>query len=176
MVTSYCSVECLPKELVSRIEDSRNEETRMEIEIESRRQFLTKKLKQMGLENWKNHRLCLAYVYGSNVWSVPSIVRRVAEMMYLFDYCDLRLERTKIDREAEAQLDYFFPTDVNEDAENNILERLGGFPGQWPWLVDIHLAEHKERFTQCLEAIRLIPGGSGYEITKSHFASLSELV
>jgi hypothetical protein len=173
METSYCSAECLPKDLVSRIEESRNEETRMEDETEPRRQFLIKKLKQMGLgpEN-EYRRLCRAYISGSNMWSVQDIVRRTAELKYLFDYCDLKLEKYKMAREVVSQVQNY----VETAAENSILERIGGFPCQWPWLVDRHLAEHKERFAQCLEAIRLIPGGSEYEIIKSHFASLSELV
>ena len=57
----------------------------------------------------------------------------MCEMKYLFDYCNMKKELKTVENEL---LEYGNIPDggVFQQAEANILDRIGTYPGNWPWM------------------------------------------
>ena len=51
--------------------------------------LLEKKLKEFGLELRVDSKLCMGFIDGSIDWNIDDIVQRMAQMKYLFEYCDI---------------------------------------------------------------------------------------
>jgi len=78
------------------------------------------------------------YIDGSlgDEWSISDIVRRMSEMKYLFEYCDIRSVMKTIEEEYIETLEagYFPDTPVFNMAEYVVMTKIGQYPDKWPWL------------------------------------------
>ena len=139
--TKYCE-KCVPESVVE--ENKRYEEelrlaeqeyTRILSTKKERRKKLLKELHRAGLELRSDSKLCKNHIE-YDIEDVHTVVRRMCEMKYLFEYCDMRKELSKVEDEHIKILDAGYIPDghVFDEAEYNVLKRVGGYPKIFPWL------------------------------------------
>ena len=107
---------------------TKRQETQRSI-VETRRSELTRALEEARLELRSDSKLCEGYISGSiKDWTIPQIVRRMAEMRFLFDYTSFSAiyQQTKIDESIHHSERF-------EYAEQQALERYGDYPEIFPW-------------------------------------------
>lgn len=101
------------------------------IERNNRKAVLTYALMQAGLTYRDDSRLCEKYVY-QNEGDVQAIVARMSQMKYLFEYQNIREKMNEIYRGGFKTTG---PYTLLQEAEKQILEKIGGYPEKFPWLV-----------------------------------------
>ena len=102
---------------------------------ETRRKELITELAKYKLKLRSDSKLCKNYIRSADN-SITYVVRRMCEMKYLFDYCDMRKELESVEKEHIQTLEWGYIPDagVFQEAEANIIERIGSYPGVWPWM------------------------------------------
>jgi len=106
-------------------------------------------LNAAGLKLRYDSILCKRFIEGTVTnHTIPEIVKRMAEMRYLFQHCNMKQrlndehERLRlIPKEYITNLEKWTKSDPNEmtnpvfqKLEKQILEEIGGYPTTWPWL------------------------------------------
>jgi len=141
--TIYYCPNCVPYEIKEEIdrerELEREEDRRWSIQIspasqQLRHEELVRALHEAGLELRSDSKLCEKYIrYGTE--DLNYVVRRMCQMKYLFDYCNMREMLNHVAREHEETLEagYFPDMGVFEEAEFNVLNSIRGYPIVWPW-------------------------------------------
>lgn len=103
--------------------------------MNKRKKEIVLALAKVGLKLRTDSKLCRAYIelgYGD----LQDIVSRMCEMKYLYEYSNMRDELNKVEL-AQINLyeaGYIPDCSVFEEAEDNILNSIGGYPDIWPWL------------------------------------------
>lgn len=104
----------------------------------ARRVNLLEALREYGLELRDDSKLCTGFIDGTleKGWTVASIVERMCQMKYLFDYCNMDhyIEKAYEDQCGERKAGYFPDTSVFDQAEHMALRKHGGYPAEWPWI------------------------------------------
>lgn len=109
---------------------------------EQRRSNLVTALTAVGLELRQDSKLCQGYIDGTiKDWDLPSIVRRMCQMKYLYDYChmDECYDEAETEQDEEYRAGYFPDQSTFDLAEMIALRkygRNGQYPTSWPWLSD----------------------------------------
>jgi hypothetical protein len=98
-------------------------------------------LENVGLELRNDSKLCDGYIDGvlgkNDGWTIPTIVNRMCQMKYLYEYCDMEGAYQKAKKEyiEELKAGYYPDVSVEEMAEEIALKKQGGrYPNDWPWL------------------------------------------
>ena len=98
---------------------------------------LNTEMKKFDLCIRTDSRLCCAYVYYGD-GKIKFIVKRMCQMKYLFDYCDIATQKNKF-YDAYNQEKW----NTNDDdltlidyTESKILKKIGGYPRIWPWIAE----------------------------------------
>lgn len=107
-----------------------------------RKQLLVNALQEQGLELRNDSVLCEQYIEGDSgilkEWSINSIVERMCEMKYLYDYCHMHsmLDEAYHEQKEEREQGYYPDMSVAELAEMKALEKYSNnkYPNPWPWL------------------------------------------
>lgn len=94
-----------------------------------RRKELINALKNAGLELRKDSKYCQKYIE-QDEGEIEEIVRRMAEMKYLYEFLDFQKKLDKVRAEYDEILEagYFPDFPVFGEAEREILEETGGYP------------------------------------------------
>lgn len=118
------------------------------VKRQKRHDKLVEALRASGLELRADSKLCTGYINGTiKDWTVKRIVERMCQMKYLYEYANMNQSYQDI-RDAEEE-DFEFVRDkyprgteyypgprVVVYAEELALQRSGGYPAVWPWLVN----------------------------------------
>jgi hypothetical protein len=129
--------EITEEKLQLRIDRSQQRQQNKIINSEKRRTKLIKALEEFGLELRPDSRLCSGYINGTiKDWNIKRIVRRMCQMKYLYEYCNMEACYQELYNEDDDE--YFYNDNyrerILERAEALALSRVGGYPDQWPWL------------------------------------------
>jgi hypothetical protein len=93
--------------------------------------------------------LCAAYVAGDNTRSIDAVVKRMCQMKYLYDYCDMvrYLDRARARYEHDwDEQDW----SVHDRAENMALGATGSrYPQVWPWMKEKGRKRKKKKVNTC---------------------------
>ena len=111
-----------------------------------RRTELIKALSKVGLELRSDSKLCDGWINNSitdyrrrtdNSWTIGSVVNRMCQMRYLFDYCNMDecLQIAYEEQQDELENGYFPDSSVFDDAEYLALKG-NCYPKVFPWLVE----------------------------------------
>jgi hypothetical protein len=78
--------------------------------------------------------LCAAYVAGDNTRSIDAVVKRMCQMKYLYDYCDMvrYLDRARASYVHDWDEQYCSVHDLAEDLALNA--KGNRYPKAWPWM------------------------------------------
>ena len=87
---------------------------------ERRRSFLQSVMQKVGMEIRKDSELCKLFIAYGNP-PIDFVVSRMANMKFLFEYCDFEKVRRKIYGSFK-------------DKEVYVLGGVGGYPRVYPWL------------------------------------------
>ena len=105
-----------------------------------RKKDLISALKKVGLEFRTDSKLCNGFIDGTiKDWDIKKIVKRMCQMKFLYDYAnmDYYFIKAKKNQSEELNAGYFPDMSVFEQAEMYALNKIGGYPKKWPWLVKI---------------------------------------
>jgi hypothetical protein len=107
--------------------------------LTDRKAELISALAECGLELRDDSKLCKKYIDGtiSREYTLESVVKRMCEMKYLYDYCDMDGAYEIAHKEYYEVLNagYFPDVDILTEAEHIALRKNGGrYPARWPWL------------------------------------------
>lgn len=133
--------EITAEKLQLKIDRSQQRQQNRVINTEKRRAKLIKALGQYGLELRPDSRLCNGYITGDiKDWNIKRICRRMCQMKFLYDYAGMEACYQEISNEIDEDDDEYFYNDnyrerILERAEALALSRIGGYPDQWPWLL-----------------------------------------
>lgn len=85
---------------------------------------LSEALIREGIEFREDSQLCNKYVNGEleESWTLESVVRRMCEMRFLFEYTNFRNFYTVVKQNMTF-----------DQAEKSVLRMIGGYPQLWPW-------------------------------------------
>jgi len=101
-----------------------------------RRALLEYKMKEKKLEIRDDSKLCQGYIDGSIKTDVNSVVGRMCQVKYFYEYCDsdkyFALARKS--QAEELRAGYYPDCTVFEEAEMMAMHDKGGYPKIWPWL------------------------------------------
>jgi hypothetical protein len=130
----------LIKENRKREKIKRAEEKQEQFE-RKRKIVLMEELNKFGLELRSDSSLCAGYIYGTidDKYNLEQIVKRMCQMKYLFEYCnmDKYLEEVREEHNRIYEAGYYPDGTMFEVAENMALEKHGEnkkYPETWPWL------------------------------------------
>lgn len=120
------------------------------LDRDDRRTRLTAALVAAGLELRSDSAYCEKFIYQGE-GEIPQIVTRMAQMKYLFEYCDIgkKMDEIYIGGSFEPSGRY----SLLREAEKQILEKIGGYPEQFPWAV----APEKKNITLITPVVDKIP-------------------
>jgi hypothetical protein len=133
--SKYCK-DCVTDEFIQLIINDNNE--RIQFEKLKRKNELIKLLNTYGLQLRNDSSLCKNYIeYNSN--NIFDVVYRMCEMKYLFNYQNMENEIDKAHNEQLELINYGYYPDISifEQAEFNVLNRIGNYPVLFPWLKNI---------------------------------------
>lgn len=102
-----------------------------------RKDELASCLKKVGLVLRADSVLCQNYINGINEDSLETIVKRMCEMKYLFEYCNMNLCKNQAYQEFLDNNDgEYYPGIVFDRAEEIALNKYsnGSYPEIFPWL------------------------------------------
>ena len=103
-----------------------------------RKNKLKNALEQYGLQLRDDSKLCQGYIDGSiKDWTIDGIVKRMCQMKYLYDYCDMDDCYVEAYEKQQEEYDdgYFHDCSILDQAESIALEKHGDYPKVWPWLI-----------------------------------------
>lgn len=131
--------DCLVELNKKRSDKGAKKKNTMSMNKDTRKKDLHAALQANGLKLRKDSKLCNGYIDGTlrEKWSIPSIVNRMCQMKYLYDYCDMNnaYENEKALNDEEFNAEYFPDVPIIDLAEDIALKRNGGkYPDVWPWL------------------------------------------
>lgn len=114
-------------------------EAKQKIESDNRRRNLIVRLREYKLELRNDSKLCHGYIEGTITdWSLVGVVKRMCEMKFLYDYCNMDhyLDKAYEYQQEEYEAGYFPDCTVFEQAEMMALRKHGPYPidNKWPWL------------------------------------------
>jgi hypothetical protein len=115
-----------------------------------RKERLVAALTAAGLELRGDSSLCDGYIEGTlrddrdNSWDIDSIVKRMCEMKYLYEYCNFNEVYKECKKQREKERDYDreygyrdwaddYRETIFEEAESQVLANVGGYPKVFPW-------------------------------------------
>lgn len=136
-----CEV-CADTEFIEKVEQQeRQDELEFEHMIwlketeDERKQELIDALDEYGLELRSDSKLCEKYIKLLDS-DLDYVVRRMCEMKYLYEYCNMKKELKEVEREHIQTLNAGYVPDMSvfQEAEDNILRRIGDYPEEWPWI------------------------------------------
>ena len=110
----------------------KNRDTRQKRKLKREEDLRTHlKIYDVGIRS--DSSLCKGYINGSldRIWTLGSISRRVCQMKFLFEHKNMYKVMKRIIRES---YDYIPKDMLIDEAEEEILERSGGYPHLWPWI------------------------------------------
>jgi len=120
-------------------EDRNIRKQKKDEKIKGRKEDLVHALKEYKLKLRSDSKLCNGYIDGTiKDWTIDEIVRRMCEMKYLYDYCDMddAFQTAKDDQNEELNAGYFPDEPLFDHAERIALEKHGGgYPNVFPWMV-----------------------------------------
>jgi hypothetical protein len=140
---NVCSIEKV-MDIIKQIKIKKEEKKQKYIQNKSdqkqRRKYkLLEALQQYGMKLRSDSKLCQGYIDGIiKDKSVDWIVNRMCQIKYLYDYCNMKDEIEKAKKEQmEERIEGYFPDcSVFDQAEINILTRIGDYPNQFPWMMN----------------------------------------
>lgn len=99
-----------------------------------RKKVIIKALSDKGVELRTDSNLCKKYI-NQDEGDLYEIVERMCELKYLYEYCDMRKELRKVEHDHIETLNagYYPDCSVFQEAEDNIIRRLNGYPSKYPW-------------------------------------------
>ncbi len=103
-----------------------------------RKNELVERMKQYKLVIRNDSKLCKGYIDGTiTEYSVDDIVKRMCQMKYLYDYADIQSAFSKAYEEYNDELNSGYIPDctVFDNAERIALQKCGGYPSVFPWMV-----------------------------------------
>jgi len=111
--------------------------SKKEAEMDKRRLLLSNALEEKDLQIRYDSKLCLGYIDGTITnKTIEQIVKRMCQVKYLFDYCDMRKHIRHAINEAKEYQFYYDKDEVFATAEQQALEKNGGkYPDVFPWLI-----------------------------------------
>jgi uncharacterized protein YecE (DUF72 family) len=133
---------CADTEFIEKVEQQeRQDELEFEHMIwlketeDERKQELIDALDEYGLELRSDSKLCEKYIKLLDS-DLDYVVRRMCEMKYLYEYCNMKKELKEVEREHIQTLNAGYIPDMSvfQEAEDNILRRIGDYPEEWPWI------------------------------------------
>lgn len=102
----------------------------------ARRNILERALQEKGLMVRMDGFLCTSYIKRGDTpeWPLETVVRRMCEIRYLYDYTAYSVVYEMLREREDAQ--YLSKLDIQKRAETIILNHLPGktWPAQWPWI------------------------------------------
>ncbi|KXS08781.1 hypothetical protein M427DRAFT_50325 [Gonapodya prolifera JEL478] len=134
---------CVPLEVLEEKRQREEDEVNQEMELDrlresepQRRRLLEFLLKSAGLELRSDSRLCAKYIT-SGEGDLDMIVRRMSEMKWLFEYCNIRKVLDEVEQEniEEWEAGYIPDVPVFDEAEYRVL-KAQPYPRVWPWMYD----------------------------------------
>jgi hypothetical protein len=103
------------------------DKTKLKLLKEKRKIELTTAIKAAGLIRRSDSKLCDNYIFTGEP-SLDSVVKRLCEVKYLFDYCGMSEEIRKVKKSNKTRENVF------DIAEVNILRKIGAYPSTFPWM------------------------------------------
>lgn len=134
--TKSC-IECLNEAKERRIRLKLQKKLKINREIE-----LKEGLRKVGLPLRDDSSFCANYINTGHP-DIDIVVDRMCEVHYLYNYCDMYNEIGKIIKKRNKNKDHGDKYDRYDrwersspfdEAEENILERIGGYPETFPWI------------------------------------------
>ena len=129
-------------EHIKELKNAKTQERRAKIQAtkqakyDHRKAELVNALQNAGLELRSDSKLCQMYMDGEQN-NLESVVKRMCQMKYLYDYCHMNECNEEAYREycEERKLGYHVDETVSEKAEYIALKRYsrGVYPATWPW-------------------------------------------
>lgn len=105
---------------------------------EIRKQRLELALQEYGLELRADSKLCEAYINSNkNIdYDLDGIVERMCQMKFLYEYCDFDKYCNEVYEEHRDMIKQGYHPDctVTMEAEERVLDKIGGYPDVYPWL------------------------------------------
>jgi hypothetical protein len=128
----------LQKDYQDKLQIKKNiRDEKKEIIMNERKKNLKNALVVYGLELRSDSWLCNGYIDGTiKDWSIRKIVKRMCQMKFLFENCNM----DKYFKEAKEERQILYDSGIRpycslfEDAEILALENCGGYPKKWDWL------------------------------------------
>lgn len=114
-----------------------NDFNNLQMTKDDRKKEIQAALSNVGLKLRADSKLCRGFIE-FNSGDLDEIVSRMCEMKYLYEYCNMKKELTKVEiLQAEIYEAGYIPDwSVFEEAEMNILNSIdGNYPDVWPWLM-----------------------------------------
>jgi hypothetical protein len=104
--------------------------------MNARKQSLITELHKKGLELRDDSNLCRGYINGDIKMNINSVVERMCQMKYLYEYCKfVKCYQEAFDKRAETLKAGYIPDcTVFDEAESLALHKYGPYPDIWPWL------------------------------------------
>lgn len=145
---TYCVV-CVPESVVEAnkkyerdVEEAINNFNSIQEGIPTRKVELTLALKDVGVELRKDSKLCRKYIQDGD-GDVECITKRMCEMKYLFEYCNIREVVKHLETEYCIILENgdIPDFDVFSEAEQIVLHKVQGYPKVFPWQIERELHE-----------------------------------
>lgn len=109
----------------------------------NRKMELIRELAKFRLTLRNDSTLCQEYISGDPEflleWPLPNIVRRMCEMKYLYDYCNMQQCREQVYQRYRRNREYYDGAIISEEAEELALRKYtknGKYPDVFPWMRD----------------------------------------
>lgn len=101
-----------------------------------RRKELVSALSKYKLKLRSDSKLCQKYINGTldKEWTVDEVVERMCEMHYLFNYGKKYINQAQRSYDETLEAGYFPDSNVIDDAESLMLDKIGDYPDTWPWM------------------------------------------
>lgn len=103
---------------------------------EQRENLLKEKMAEKKMKIRGDSKLCKGFIDGTIKEDVDDVVKRMCQVKYLFDYCNLQhyFDIAKQERREELEAGYFPDEPLFDHAERLALKDHGGFPDVYPWM------------------------------------------
>lgn len=122
--------DCITKKELDKIEQD-------EIDIKEyfdnqtkRRLEIKNALSKYKLNLRKDSSLCQKYIE-DGIGDLDEIVKRMCEMNFLFEYCKMK---SRMDEYEDSGKSMFIFESYFQKVEYDILEEIGDYPKEWPWM------------------------------------------
>ena len=111
-------------------------EAKKNIKVYSKKELLTNELTKFGLEFRDDSSLCKQYINGTlHGWTIPQIVKRMCQMKFLFEYCDMDEAFEKAKDNFREYGERYDKEELFNEAERIALQKTRGYPDKFPWLL-----------------------------------------